>query len=198
MKYLKVWTSFRDVIQPLTDAEKGRLFDMMLLYADSGEEPEEFVGNERFTWPAAKQSLDLMISENIRLTENGRKGGRPKTNENQEKPTETNGNQSEPNKSQKEKKRNEMKGNEKEGNDILILEPRKRFQPPTADDVRAYCEEKGSFWIDPERFVDYYESRGWILTNGKKMVDWKAAVRLWEKNEKERQEKSKFVDDLPY
>ena len=77
------------------------------------------------------------------------------------------------------------------------MEPRKRFQPPTVDEVRAYCEEKGSYWIDPERFVDYYESRGWILTNGKKMVDWKAAVRLWIKNEKDRYEKMKYVDDLP-
>ena len=80
-----------------------------------------------------------------------------------------------------------------------MLEPRKRFIPPTADEVKAYCEEKGSYWIDPQRFVDYYESRGWIMTNGRKMVDWKAAVRLWEKNEKDRVKKEKYADcDLPY
>ena len=59
MKYLKVWTSFRDVIQPLSDAEKGRLFDAMLIYTEDGTEPADFAGNERFIWPAAKQIIDL-------------------------------------------------------------------------------------------------------------------------------------------
>ena len=95
MKYLKVWTSFREVLEPLEDAEKGRLFDMMLLYADTGEEPGNIAGNERFTWPAAKQMLDLMKAENDRLSKNGKNGGRP-SNGNQEKPTETNENQEKP------------------------------------------------------------------------------------------------------
>lgn len=112
MKYLKVWTSFREVIEPLEDAEKGRLFDMMLLYADEGAEPGNFAGNERYTWPAAKQMIDLMIAENARLSENGRKGGRPKTSGNQEKPMETNDNQQKPTESQKEKKIKEIERNE--------------------------------------------------------------------------------------
>lgn len=116
MKYLKVWTSFRSVIKPLSDAEKGRLFEMMLQYADDGTEPGNFVGNELFTWPAAKQMLDLMMEENARLTENGRKGGRPKTRENQTKPTETNKNQLEPTKTQKENKYKEKERNEIENN----------------------------------------------------------------------------------
>ena len=73
----------------------------------------------------------------------------------------------------------------------------KRFIPPTVDQIRAYCDERGSYWIDPEKFIDYYEARGWILTNGKKMVDWKAAVRTWEKNEKTRQ-RERTADDLPF
>lgn len=106
MKYLKVWTSFRDVIEPLSDAEKGRLFDMMLVYAESFEEPVDFIGNERFVWPAAKQWIDLTYSESVRLAENGKKGGRPKTKENQEKPNETNENQTKPNETHKVKECN--------------------------------------------------------------------------------------------
>ena len=96
MKYLKVWTSFREVISPLADAEKGRLFDMMLQYAEDGTEPGNFAGNERYTWPAAKQWIDLTYAENARLKENGKKGGRPKTKDNQEKPNETKNNQEKP------------------------------------------------------------------------------------------------------
>ncbi len=68
--------------------------------------------------------------------------------------------------------------------DIEEAEPptRKRFIPPTVDEVREYCEERGNS-VDPQRFVDYYSSNGWMV--GKtKMKDWKAAVRTWEQREK--------------
>lgn len=58
----------------------------------------------------------------------------------------------------------------------------KRFVPPTVDEVRAYCKERGNN-IDAESFVDYYASTGWLV--GKKpMKDWKASVRTWERNER--------------
>lgn len=118
MKYLKVWTSFRDIMNPLSDDEKGRLFDAMLLYAESFTEPSGFTGNERFVWPAAKQWIDLTYSESVRLTENGKKGGRPKTKTNQIKPTETSENQNKPNKSHKVKEGNINKNNIKESSFI--------------------------------------------------------------------------------
>lgn len=111
MKYLKVWTSFREVMEPLSDAEKGRLFVMMLIYAESFTEPADFAGNERFIWPAAKQLIDLTYSESLRLSENGKKGGRPKSKENQTKPNESKENQQKPNESHKEKKSNVNKRN---------------------------------------------------------------------------------------
>lgn len=115
MKYLKVWTSFREVMEPLSDAEKGRLFDAMLVYAESFEEPVNLAGNERFVWPAAKQWIDLTYSENIKQRENGKKGGRPKSRENPEKPNETQKNPNEPNETLKVKeskiKENKVKDN---------------------------------------------------------------------------------------
>lgn len=54
-----------------------------------------------------------------------------------------------------------------------------RFTPPTVEEVSAYCAERKN-GIDAQRFIDYYETRGWML--GKtKMKDWKAAVRTWER-----------------
>ena len=54
------------------------------------------------------------------------------------------------------------------------------FTPPTIEEVRAYCQERKNS-IDPETFVDFYASKGWMV--GKtKMKDWKACVRTWEKN----------------
>jgi hypothetical protein len=57
---------------------------------------------------------------------------------------------------------------------------RKRFVPPTLDEVKAYCLERKNN-VDAERFIDYYSSNGWLVGKNK-MKDWKAAVRTWEKN----------------
>lgn len=54
---------------------------------------------------------------------------------------------------------------------------RAKFVPPTADEVKKYCEEKG-YTIDVERFIDFYTSKGWMVGKNK-MKDWKAAVRNW-------------------
>ena len=59
-------------------------------------------------------------------------------------------------------------------------EPRKRFVPPTVEEVRAYCLERGN-GIDPQGFVDHYEARGWRYNGNVPMKDWKAAVRTWER-----------------
>ena len=108
MEYLKVWTSFAEIIEPLNDSERGRLFMAMLEYADSWKQPE-FKGNERYIWPVAKQAIDRTRLESKKLTENGSKGGRPKTKENQTKPNETKDNQTEPNETHKDKEKDKEK-----------------------------------------------------------------------------------------
>ena len=69
-----------------------------------------------------------------------------------------------------------------------------RFIKPTVDEIRAYCNEKG-YNIDPERFYDYNESKGWLV--GKTpMKDWRAAVRTWVRNNNARNipTHSKYAD----
>ena len=56
----------------------------------------------------------------------------------------------------------------------------KRFTPPTLEEVTAYCNERGNN-VDPQHFIDYYTSNGWLVGKNK-MKDWKAAVRTWERN----------------
>ena len=63
-----------------------------------------------------------------------------------------------------------------------VVEKRKRFSPPTVEEVAAYCDERGNN-IDPQHFVDYYSARGWMIGKNH-MKDWKAAVRTWEKSDK--------------
>ena len=56
-------------------------------------------------------------------------------------------------------------------------EKRTRFVAPTEEEVRQYCLEKG-YTLDAQRFVDFYECKGWMVGKNK-MKNWKAAVRTW-------------------
>lgn len=56
----------------------------------------------------------------------------------------------------------------------------KKFIPPTEAEVRDYCEQRKN-GVDAEAFVNFYESKGWMIGKNK-MKDWKAAVRTWERN----------------
>lgn len=55
---------------------------------------------------------------------------------------------------------------------------RSRFQKPSLEDIRSYCQERRN-QVDPERFFNFYESKGWMVGKSP-MKDWKAAVRTWE------------------
>lgn len=62
-------------------------------------------------------------------------------------------------------------------------EGKKRFTPPSVDEVSAYVAEKG-YSIDPEAFIDFYASKGWMVGKNK-MKDWKAAVGTWARRDRD-------------
>ena len=69
------------------------------------------------------------------------------------------------------------------------------FTPPTYDEVREYCLERNNN-VDPESFIDFYSSKGWMVGRNK-MKDWKAAVRTWEKHDSKQQVKgSAYIDAI--
>lgn len=78
-----------------------------------------------------------------------------------------------------EEDKEEDKEKEKKS-DVPQAESRKRFTPPTIEEVKAYCAERKNN-VDAQRFVDYYTSNGWLVGKNK-MKDWRAAVRTWERN----------------
>ena len=80
------------------------------------------------------------------------------------------------------KESNTKKSSIKESSIEYREKPQKRFSKPTIEEVQAYCLERKN-GINAKRFVDYYESKGWLV--GKTpMKDWRAAVRTWESNNK--------------
>lgn len=67
----------------------------------------------------------------------------------------------------------------KENSDSGESEKRKRFTPPTFEEVDGYMRElqKGSA-AEAQKFVDFYESKGWMVGKNK-MKSWQASVRTW-------------------
>jgi len=54
--------------------------------------------------------------------------------------------------------------------------------PPTIEEVTTYCFERKNS-VDPKNWFNHYEAKGWMIGKNK-MVNWRAAVRTWEKTEK--------------
>lgn len=67
--------------------------------------------------------------------------------------------------------------------DSLYRDGTPHFQKPSLSEVAAYCRERANK-VDPEQFYNFYESNGWKVGKNP-MKDWHAAVRTWEKREKE-------------
>ena len=59
-----------------------------------------------------------------------------------------------------------------------------RFTPPTLTEVIDQCNFSGA-GIDPQGFIDFYESKGWMIGKNK-MKCWKSAMRTWARKDKER------------
>jgi len=61
------------------------------------------------------------------------------------------------------------------------------FRRPTVQEVAEYCLSRHN-GIDAAAFVDFYESKGWLVGRTP-MKDWKAAVRTWEQRQGPQQHK---------
>lgn len=82
------------------------------------------------------------------------------------------------NKKKKEKEIEKEIEKKKEIENKSLIARGARFSPPTADEVRAYCQERRNA-VDADAFIDFYASKGWKVGN-QPMKDWRAAVRTWE------------------
>ena len=77
-----------------------------------------------------------------------------------------------------------------------------RFRAPSPEEVAeyasAYAASKGiglaSTDFDPERFVDFYAQKGWMVGKSR-MKDWKASVRNWVRTSKPKHETRLEVTD---
>ena len=176
--YIKVFVDWLDAIAPLGDAERGRLFTSLLEYARTGAVPQ-LNGNERFIFPMMRAQVARDIAQMEATSEN--RGKRKKANEdlsNLSDKSNLSGKRTQEKDKDEDEDEDKDKDEDKEGSPPTPSQ----FIPPNVIEVRAYCNERKNH-VDPQRFVDFYTSKGWMV--GKtKMKDWRAAVRTWEKDDK--------------
>ena len=176
------YRSFYEALECLDDKEAYECFKAIAIYALDGVEIETS-GIVKALFLTIKPQID---ANNHRYV-NGCKGGRPANNQKitKGKPNE---NQTitkvEP--KEKDKEKDKEKENVKDKEKDKEKESRAKttvFTPPSFEEVNKYCTERNN-GVDPQAFIDFYSSKGWLIGKSK-MKDWKAAIRTWERRDRE-------------
>jgi hypothetical protein len=181
------YASFYEAISNLPGETQLEVYNAICKYALLGELPElSPIAKAMFT--VMRPVMDAASARYEASVANGKKGGRPKK-KNLEKPSNNlkgleTGNLEKPgpnlNVNVNDNDNVNVNDNDKVTEIRAAKPPRTRFTPPSIDEVKAYCQERGN-GVDAERFIDYYNANGWRVGKNA-MKDWKAAVRTWEKN----------------
>ena len=178
------YRSYYEAVKHLNKSDRAAVLMAICAYALDEELPS-LSGTPAAIFALVKPTLDTSRKK----AESGKRGGE----------AEANGKQtaSKPKASGKQTAREKEKEKEKEGENEIENEDDSppptpsQFIPPNVIEVRAYCNERKNH-VDPQRFVDFYTSKGWMV--GKtKMKDWRAAVRTWEKDDKPKGETVTFM-----
>ena len=204
-KSFVLYSDLIHVVRILDDEAAGKLFLTILEYVND-ENPVIDDLTIQLAFEPIKQQLkrDLKKWEEFRKrqSENGKKGGRPpKGNAILEvyplKPIENQTNPENPSLSLASQKSLNVNVNVNDNvNNILGEKTKKFFQVPTLAEVKNYCLERKNN-VDPLKWFNFYTAKDWMIGKNK-MKDWQAAVRTWEKTEKESSKPTVIVKRREY
>lgn len=166
------YRSFYQSAKKLPKEDKAELFDAICSYALDGESVEMSVVPEAI-FTVIKPNLDA----NRRKWENGCKE--------KKKPSEVEADEEqEISKDEAKDKQtiSKAQGNVNVNEDVNVnkdvKDKRKRFTPPSLQDIQNYCKERNNS-VNPDKWLNFYQSNGWKVGKNS-MKDWRAAVRTWE------------------
>lgn len=170
-----VYTSYQKPLADLTMEQRGILFTALLAYASGALLPQmdAAVG---IAFSFIRADMDKNFEKYEKVCEKRREAGRQRQqmlpNATKCYQVQASGTDNEDDNDNDLKEIPSKEGTKKSG-----------FTPPTLQEVQEYVSEKG-YKIDPERFIDFYQSKGWYVGKNK-MKDWKSAVRNWSRSQRE-------------
>ena len=171
-------------ISMLSDEEAGQLYKALYAYSFRGEEVD-LPPLAKLMFSIMKQKIDRdrqKYCEKLeRNRENGAKGGRPKktavVEETQENPPVSDNNP-------KKATTNYKLQTTITSNDVSVAHTTKA-RPSCVEDVEEYRHGLGYTNFNAQAFFDFYEANGWVQGKNKPIKDWKAAVRNWQRTDKQ-------------
>ena len=180
--------------------EGDELIGMIVRYLRTGEEPEPRTDSQEAVLTAIRPVMETSRS---RIVAGGNGGSKTPSNGESKRASKTvsktssNGESDDASKRASEEEEEVGRGIEEEERG-----KKARFHAPSPAEVDEYARsyaasrelDLDSTDFDPERFVDFYAQKGWMVGRSH-MKDWKATVRNWLRTSKPRNESAKEVPD---
>ena len=164
--------------------EGDELIGMIVRYLRTGEEPEPRTDTQEAVLTAIRPVMETSRSRIVAGGNGGKSSSNDASKAESKRPSKT-GSKAE-SKRPSEEEEEVGRGIKEEGKASAA-----RFRAPSPEEVAeyaaAYAASKGidlaSTDFDPERFVDFYAQKGWMVGKSR-MKDWKASVRNWVRTSK--------------
>lgn len=179
--------------------EGDELIGMIVRYLRTGEEPEPRTDTQEAVLTAIRPVMETSRSRIVAGGNGGKSSSNDASKAESKRPSKTG---SKPqsksgSKTSSEEEEEVGRGIKEEGKASAA-----RFRAPSPEEVAeyaaAYAASKGidlaSTDFDPERFVDFYAQRGWMVGKSR-MKDWKASVRNWVRTSKPTRETKQEVSE---
>lgn len=177
------YLSFEKAISKLDDNNQLIVYRAISRYSLFGEIPQ-VDGFAAIAWELIKPILD---KSRIRSINGAKAKGKSKPNlVGNQNAVSKNGA-----KTKQKQSKNEAKTKRDRDRDRINIEDKSsnngadkstRFVPPSLIDVQEYIQ-KNNYLVDASTFIDFYTSKGWMVGSNK-MKDWKAAVRTWQRKQR--------------
>ncbi len=183
--------------------EGDELIGMIVRYLRTGEEPEPRTDTQEAVLTAIRPVMETSRSRIVAGGNGGKSSSNDASKTGSKRPSKSGSKTSSELASKAESKR---PSEEEEEVGRGIKEEGKasaaRFRAPSPEEVAeyaaAYAASKGidlaSTDFDPERFVDFYAQKGWMVGKSR-MKDWKASVRNWVRTSKPIRETKQEVSE---
>lgn len=179
--------------------EGDELIGMIVRYLRTGEEPQPRTDTQEAVLTAIRPVMETSRSRIVA----GGNGGSKSTSKTASKPRSKSASKTASDPESNDASNRPSEEEEERGRGVKEEEQgsRARFRAPSPAEVaeyaQSYAESKGidlsSTDFDPERFVDFYAQKGWMVGRSR-MKDWKASVRNWVRTSKPMEGKREVND----
>ena len=165
-----LYTNYYEILKDLSNEKLGELFRAILEYKTTKKQPVVSV-DLLIVFKFIKNQLDVdeekYLEKCRKRSENGKKGGAPKNNQNAKKQAKTTKN--------KLNKHNDNENDNDNVNDNEFI--------PTKDEIKNFANQQLGKSLNVDDFFNWYDAVHWKDKDGLP-INWKQKVILWVKSQK--------------